>query len=84
MLFLALIDFVLLFSLGLFAIWAVAALMLVYWKITAGIVLLMIILVCIAEPRVLYAGAIAIVGGWLLSKILVPVTQFLFDRNKKT
>jgi hypothetical protein len=83
MLFLALIDFVLLFSLGLIAILAVAALMLYYWKITAGIVLLMIILVCIAEPRVLYAGAIAIAGGWLLSKIFAPVTQFIFDRNKK-
>ena len=83
MLFLALVDFVLLFCLGLFAIWAVAALMLVYWKITAGIVLLMIILVCIAEPQVFYALAIAGAGGWLLSKILVPVTEFIFDRNKK-
>lgn len=83
MLFLALIDFVLLFSLGLFAIWAVAALMLVYWKITAGIGLLMLVLVCIGEPRVFYALTIAILGGWLLSKILLPVTEFLFDRNKK-
>jgi len=81
MLFLQLIDVILLFALGLAAIWCVVALLLKFWKVTAGLGLMILVALCIAEPRVLYAGAIAIPAGWLGGTLATRLAEFLFDNK---
>lgn len=57
-------------------------LMLRFWKITAGIGLLMFGLVCWQEPQVLLYSALSVLTVWLTPKISTPLATFIFDRKK--
>jgi uncharacterized membrane protein len=83
MFFLQLVDVVFFFCVGLLAIWGVVALMLKFWKVTAGLGLIILVALCIAEPRVFYAGAVAIPVGWLGGTLATRLAEFVFDDKKK-
>jgi hypothetical protein len=65
-----------------FLIFLATVLMLRFWKITAGIGILMFGLVCWQEPRVLLYSALLVLTVWLIPKISTPLATFIFDRKK--